>query len=127
MPSVPFRHVALGVLSGEEGLWSGGARQRGREIAFVVAGTESEPDARLLDALPGVLTRLPDLEPVALAFLCVPEAPVEASQFTLESVNLLWPQRPDRFTLEFTLEGDPGAIWRVEFTDGRPLYSGRDD
>lgn len=126
-PPAEFRHASLGLLSGEEGLWSGRVRQHGRDIPFTVGGTEAAPDPHLLDILLGLLMRLPDLKGSALQFLCPPEVPVEPSDFTLQSVDLLWPKKPECFTLVFTLEGDPGAIWRVEFVDGHPKYSGRDN
>lgn len=126
-PPAEFRHASLGVLSGEEGLWSGRVREHGRDIPFVVGGSEAAPDPHLPDVLLGLLTTLPDLEASILEFLCPPQAPVKPSDFTFQSVDLLWPQRPECFTLEFALEGDLGAIWRVEFVDGEPKYSGRDD
>jgi len=127
--SVPdeFQHASLGLLSGEEGLWSGRVQQDGRDIPFVVGGSEAAPDPHLLDVLQGLLVKLPDLEASALQFLCPPEAPVEPGDFAFQSVDLLSPKRPECVTLEFALEGDPGAIWRVEFADGQPKFSGRDN
>lgn len=50
-PPVELRHPYLGLLSGEDGLWNGRVQQDGRDIPFVVAGTEAEPDPNLLDRL----------------------------------------------------------------------------
>jgi hypothetical protein len=126
-PPQEFQHEQLGVLLGEEGLWSGRVQRHGRDIPFVVGGTEAAPDRHLLDVLLGLLMKFPDLEASALQFLCPPEAPVEPNDFTFQSIDVLSPKRPGCFTLEFSLEGDDGAIWRVEFEGEQPKYTGRDD
>jgi hypothetical protein len=127
-PPAEFRHPDLGLLLGEEGLWSGRARRHGRDIPFVIGGTEAAPDSRLVDRLPGLLVEFPALEAAALRLLCPPDppVPVQPGDFTFQSVDLFLPDNPDCFTFEFALDRDPGAIWRVEFHDGRPKYTGRD-
>ena len=128
LPEPPeFRHPDLGLLTFDSGLWSGKVHWDGRDISFVISGTESSPDSILTNALLSLLNRFPQTESSALQFLCSPDVPVTINEFTFQSVNFLWPDTPDNFTLEFTLEGDPYAIWRVEFESGQPKYSGRDD
>lgn len=126
-PPAEFRHASLGLLSGEEGLWSGRVQQHGRDIPFTVAGTEAAPNPHLLEILLGLLTKLPDLEGIAREFLRPPQVPVKPNGFTFQAIELLWPEKPQCFTLVFALEGDPGAVWRAEFANGQPKYSGRDD
>ncbi len=123
-----FRHSELGLLLGEEGLWRGQVRRHGRDISFVVCGTETVPNPRLLERIPNLLAEFPGLEVAALQLLCPPDPPVpiEPSEFTFQSVGLFVPDKPNDFTFEFALDRDPGAIWRVEFHDGQPRYTGRD-
>ena len=127
-PPAEYRHDRFGVLLGEEGLWHGKVQQDGREIPFVVAGTEDAPDPRLLDRLLELLPRLDELVDGALRLLVPPDppVPVRPSDFTFQSIVLLWPKPPDAFYLTFELRGDEGSIWRVEFHDGNPTYTGRD-
>lgn len=124
-PPAEFQHAELGSLVCDEGLWSGSAQRDGRHIPFVVAGTEAAPDPVLLDRLLSILTRFREFETCARHFLCPPGVPVKPEDFTFQSVDLL--TRPDCCTFEFALEGDAGAIWRVEFENEQPKYTGRDD
>jgi hypothetical protein len=103
-------------------------RRHGRDIPFVVGGTEAAPDPRLLERLPSLLAELPGLEAAALGLLCPsnPPVPIEPGDFTFQSIGLFVPDKLDDFTFEFALDRDPGAIWRVEFHDGQPKYTGRD-
>lgn len=41
--------------------------------------------------------------------------------------DYLWPERPDYFVVELELDGDDGAVWRVEFEQGEPKHLSRDD
>lgn len=127
-PPAESMHREFGLLLGEEGLWSGTACQHGREIRFTIAGTGAGPDPRLLDRLPRILSDFSRLESSARELLCPPDASLSAApgDFTFRSVDLLWPDEPDCFTFEFALDGDEGAIWRVEFHQGQPKYTGRD-
>ena len=111
-PSSVIRHPHLGVLSGADGLWSGCIRLHDRDIPFLVAGTEARPEPHLLDSLLDLLTKFNDLEASALQFLCPPNPPVavKPGDFTFQSFDLLWPEKPECFTFEFALEGDGGAI-----------------
>jgi hypothetical protein len=126
---VEIQHPHLGLVSGEDGLWTGRVQQDGRDIPFVVAGTEAGPDPHLLERLLDLLTNFRDVEACALQFLCPqdPAVPAKPGDFTFQSFDLLWPQKPECFTLEFALDGDDGSIWRVEFHNGHPYYTGRDD
>jgi hypothetical protein len=125
-PPVEIRHPDLGLLRGEEGLWNGTVSRHGRDIPFTIAGTADQPDAVLLNRLMEVLADFPALEASGRRFLCPPGGPATPDDFTFQAVSVLWPDKPDWFTLEFDLAGDPGSIWRVEFHDGEPRYTGRD-
>ena len=126
-PLPEFRHSELGLLTFDSGLWSGKVRRGGRDISFVISGTESSPDSILTNALLSLLHRFPQTESRALQFLYSLDASVAINEFTFQSVNFLCLETPDNFTLEFTLKGGSYAIWRVEFESGQPKYSGRDD
>lgn len=128
-PPVQFLHPTFGLLSYENRLWSGQVHHHGRLIPFVVAGSEATPDPVLLDRLTAILAEFLELEAGALRLLCPQEKPfpgVQPADFTFQSVDLLWSDKPDCFTFTFDLDGDPGAIWRVEFEEGKPKYTGRD-
>jgi len=42
-------------------------------------------------------------------------------------LDYLWPARLDDFVIDLELEGDEGAIWKVEFEQGEPKHLSRDD
>jgi len=124
-----FLHPTFGPLSYADPLWSGQVRRHNRVIPFVVHGSESGPDLVLLDRLSRILNEFLSLDAGALKLLCPQDGPfpgVKPADLTFQSVDLLWPNKPDCFTFVFDLKGDPGAIWRVEFEDGQPKYTGRD-
>ena len=125
-PAPELRHPELGVLIFDSDLWSGKVQHDGRDIPFVVGGTALGPNPILLDRLRNLLAGFRDVEVKAVHFLCPQEAPVSPSEFRFHSVDFLWPDRPDCFVMEFTFEGDVWAIWRVEFNEGEPKYTGRD-
>jgi hypothetical protein len=125
--SLEFRHPDLGLLTFDSDLWSGQADRDGREIPFFIGGRDDQPDSVLTNALVGLLDRFSEAESSALQFLCRPDVPVTKKDFTFQSVGFLWPDTPESFAFEFSLEGDPDAIWRVEFVSGQPKYSSRDD
>lgn len=127
-PPPELHHPILGVMTCDDGLWSGTIHRDGRDIPFTIGGTCACPDSRLVDALLRLLDHFPEAERAALQLLCPADAePVKPSDFTFECVDFLFPEKPNAFTFEFTMQGDPDAIWRVEFEDGKPKYTGRDD
>jgi len=131
-PSPEFRHPVLGLLTfdNDSDLWSGEVHRDGRDIPFFIGGRECPPNSTLTNAFLRFLDRFPQTENSALRLLCppnVPDVPVTKNEFTFQTVNFLSPATPDNFTLEFTMKGDPDAIWRVEFNAGEPTHSGRDD
>lgn len=126
-PPVEFRHPEFGVLRLNSGLWSGEAQRDGRSIRFCVGGTDTAPDAGLLDRVRELLGRFRDVERTALDFLRAQEASVCDGEFEFYSLDFLWEDKPHLYTLEFTLAGDGDGLWRVEFESGQPKYVGRDD
>lgn len=124
--SVEFRDPEFGVLTCNSDLWSGEAQRDGTRIRFCIGGTDTTPDAGLLDRVRELVRRFPEVERRALDFLCTQDASVRPGEFAFESLNLLWEDKPHLYTLEFTLTGDDG-IWRVEFESDLPKYVGRDD
>ena len=117
----------FGTLTGELDVWSGAISEGGKEIQFYIGGSEEAPDERLLDALSHVLEQLGIFQEKALQFLLKENPSSTPLHFEFASVDLLYPDDPDQFSLNYELEGDEEGIWRVEFEKGEPVFSGRDD
>jgi hypothetical protein len=126
-PLVEFRHPEFGVLTLDSGLWSGEAQRNGRSIRFCIGGTDTAPDAGLLDRVRELVGRFPEVERSALDFLRDQEESVRQGAFEFYSLDFLWEDKPHLYTLEFTLAGDDDGIWRVEHESGHPRFVGRDD
>jgi hypothetical protein len=131
-PALTFEDSQFGSLIFDSDLWNGKAQIGGKEICFVVDGSDAAPDRVLLEQVRRVVDQFTKIEQSAINFLCVqqPETvkkAVEPGDFTFTSLNFLWADKPDIYALEFSLKGDEAAIWRVEFEKDQPKYSGRDD
>lgn len=126
-PPVEFQHPEFGVLTLDSGLWSGEVQRDGKGVRFHIGGTDTAPDAGLLDRVRELLGRFPEVQRSALDFLRVQEASVRQGEFEFYSLDFLWEDEPHLYSLEFTLAGDDDGIWRVEFENGEPKYVGRDD
>ena len=126
-PPLEFRHPEFGVLTLDSGLWSGEAQRGGRRIRFCIAGTDTAPDAGLLDRVCEFLGGLAEVERTALDFLRAPEASLRQREFEFYSLDFLWEDKPHLYALEFMLAGDDDGVWRVEFESGQPKFVGRDD
>ena len=128
-PPVEFRHPEFGVLTLDSpgGLWTGYAQREGSSIRFYIGGTDTEPDAGLLDRVQEVVGRFPEVDGTALDFLGAQDASVRQGEFEFYSLNFLWENKPHIFALEFTLVGDDDGIWNVEHDSGHPIFVGRDD
>jgi hypothetical protein len=127
-PPAQFHHPNLGLMTEmDPGLWSGRIEHAGREIEFVLSGSEMVPDAGLTARLQEALRRIDAIEQSALDFLCTQKTLFKPGDFTFQSINFLWEKKPDVFTLEFSMAGDEHGIWRVEFENDQPRHIGRDD
>jgi hypothetical protein len=125
-PKPQIVHPQLGLLVHDESLWSGQTDRGQEKLYFCIKGGPEAPDEGLVAALQDKLASIDRWERTALDFLCRDER-LDPEPFTLESLDFLWEDKPDSFVLEFSLEGDPDGIWRVEFEDNQPAYTGRDD
>jgi len=125
-PPVQYQHPAFGVLTLDSGVWGGSTQHGGREIRFYVGGTETAPDAGLLQRVRDLVARLPEAERAALDFIRS-QSPAVTGEFTFYSLDFLWEDKPHIFAMEFTLAGDDDGIWRVEFEHEQPKFVGRDD
>jgi hypothetical protein len=126
-PGREFQHLALGTIVHEDGLWNGSAHRKGRDIPFLVAGTDTEPDPRLLDRLQSILGRFTDVEQRALSFLRSQESETRNMALDFYMLDVADKNYPDDFTLEFVGEADGDRVWRVEFEAGQPKSTGFDD
>jgi hypothetical protein len=125
-PPPEFRHPEFGVMRFDCDLWSGEAQREGRSIPFVIAGTRTEPDSGLLERVRELVERFPEVERGALEFLRAQDESVAEGEFEFFALDLLWEDKPQDYTLEFTLAGDTDGIW-VEYENGVPKSIGRDD
>src|SRR4051812_19254111 len=99
-PPPEFRDSNLGVLMLDCGVWIGTVQRDGRALRFIVAGTETAPDAVLLDRVRSLLGRFSDMERSAMSFLRSRESELREAQLALYSFEFLWEDRPDDFVLE---------------------------
>jgi len=130
-----FHHPRLGELRWQdegwwEGVWIVAMRSHSISLEFAVHGDREGPAGPLVSALERTLGNWPDVDQQLRRFLASkvpPETASVADSLEPISVSYLWPARPECFAVELTLEGDEGAIWRVEFERGEPKHLGRDD
>jgi hypothetical protein len=126
-PPVEFRDAELGVLTLDSGVWIGTAWHDGRKLRFLVAGTDSAPDAGLLVRVRALLARFADTERKATEFLRSREPEVGKARLDFYSFDFLWEDKLEDFALEFLADGDDSRVWRVEFIAGQPSQTGFDD
>lgn len=120
-------HPQYGLLNGELGMWSGSTTENGSPTRFTVGGTYEAPDEGLLGEVSQVSAQLARLKPEAIARLSTDHSEISPAKLRFESIDMLYPERPDHFTLNFHMDGDPDGVWRVEFEQGAAVFSGRDD
>ena len=126
-PPPEFRDSELGVLTLDCGVWIGTAQREQRALRFIVAGTETAPDAGLLGRVRSLLSRFSDTERSAMEFLRSRESEVREARLDFYSFEFLWEDKPDDFAFEFLAGGDDSRVWRVEFVAGQPSQTGFDD
>ena len=122
-----FEHPGLGTIVHEDGLWHGLVHRNDREIPFLIAGSDTEPDPGLLGRLQSVLSRFSTVEEQALRFLRSREGETREMPLDLYMLDVVEENCPDGFTLEFVGEADGDRVWRVEFENGKPKSTGFDD
>jgi hypothetical protein len=134
-----IHHPTLGELKWQdEGWWEGVwtvngefplERAASKSLEFSVSGDRKGPSDTLVSALERTISRWPDVNQRLQHFLgsLEPRAASAATSLKPTAVSYLWPAKPDYFTVELALEGDEGAIWRVEFERGEPKHLSRDD
>ncbi len=100
-------------------------------VSIGIAGDVEGPDVRLTEAYREIQKNLPMLQGEALRFILEGEdaksVGAKSESYSLCGIDLLRTEKPDCFGLEFSLEGDVDGVWRVEFEDGRAVFTGRDD
>ena len=121
-PRPEIRHPEFGLMTFYSGLWRGQLPHQGNEIRFTLAGSESGPQAALLDHLRALLNRFPHVRQSALDFLCAEKRLFNPRDFTVRSVSFLSPNKPDAFGMEFSMAGDENGLWRVEFEQDQPKH-----
>jgi hypothetical protein len=123
-------HPQLGLLTSTEtdsSLWMGQARIDGRDIPFLIGGSATAPDERLVAELQSIMARFGSLERQAIEFLRSREPEVRDAKLNSYLLEVSDERRPDDFTFEFVDSADDSQVWRVEFVDGEPKHTGFDD
>ena len=126
-PPRQLQHAEFGTLTFESGLWSGQIQREERQLPFSVAGTDTAPDAGLLNGVRNLLSRLRDTERIAMEFLRSREPELRQARLDFYSFEFIWENKPNDFALEFLADGDDSRVWRVEFVAGQPSQAGFDD
>jgi hypothetical protein len=126
-PPVQFRHPALGLFTGDDGLWTCELPQPGGDLRLVVEGIAGAPSEALIARAQVLLSRFPELEQQALAFLRQREAELRGAKLDFYQLLLDDEQHPDNFTLEFLDPRDDSRVWRVGFVKDEPTDTSFDD
>lgn len=126
-PTRKVQHPRLGMLASEGSLWAGVVRRDGRDIRFLVGGSENAADERLLSQVENIIGSFAESERRAVDFLRNREACVRDSHLDFYMLVVSDRGRPDHFTFEFVERGDDSREWRVEFIAGEPTHTGFDD
>ena len=126
-PTVILHHLEFGLLTRDTNLWSGEILLNGATIRFSIHGTGTAPDSTLLNQLRSILDRVNAFQEAALQFISDQAQALNMTKFTLYSIDLFLPCKPDSFVMVFDLEGDAFGIWRVEFVNEQPKFVSRDD
>jgi len=125
-----IQHPQLGLLKSagiDSNLWEGRARIDGREIPFVIGGSKTAPDERLVAQLQSIKARFGDLEHRAIAFLKSREQEIRDANLATYRLDVSNERRHDDFTFEFVDSANDSQVWRVKFVDGEPKQTGFDD
>ena len=129
-PLRKIQHPQLGLLTSAEtdsSLWEGQARIDGRDIPFIIGGSETAPDERLVAQLQGIMARFGSLERQAVEFLRSRESEVRDAKLDTYLLDVTDERRQDDFTFEFIDSANDSQVWRVEFVAGEPRHTGFDD
>ena len=126
-PRREFQDPELGIFILESAIWSGKAKHADREIQFYVAGTEDIPYPVLKNSLRKLLANFKSTEMEAENFLKNQESELKDSKLSFYSVDFLWEDRPDDFSMEFLADENDSVVWRVNFQNGKPKNAGFDD
>jgi len=125
-PAQVVHHPEFGVLTSDGDLWEGIAHSAGRDVRFVVCGTDLAPDETMLRRVSEIVVHFAETEGQALAFLRDREP--DAREATLD-FYVLDVADDVSFTMEFVAQDDDWVdrVWRVEFESGVPMRTGFDD
>lgn len=129
-PIHKIQHPHLGLLTSDESddtLWTGQARIDGRDIPFLLGGSATAPDERLVAMLRSITARLGDLERQAIEFLRSRESETRDATLDLYVLDVSDERHPEDFTFQFVDSADDSRVWRVEFAGGEPTHTGFDD
>jgi hypothetical protein len=129
-PVRELQHPQLELLTSsgtDSSLWEGRARIDDRDVPFIIAGSETAPDDRLVAQLQSIMARFGSLERQAIEFLRSRESEVRDSKLVTYLLVVSDERRHDDFTFEFIDSANDSQVWRVEFVDGEPKHTGFDD
>jgi len=126
-PKRQFRHSEFGVFTSDGDLWRCEFKGDGRELRFVIGGTEDRPSQRLLVKAQSILGRFAAVEQRANEFLRSRVTEVRDATLDFYLLTITDETCPDDFTFEFIDPSAESRTWRVEFVGGEPRHTGFDD
>jgi hypothetical protein len=128
---VAMCHPQLGEIEfHDEGWWTSTCTIGARPVEVNIAGDRGGPDPRQVELFLKHFPQYLDAENQARALLAsqggLGMSDAEPS-FRIDSVDFIFPQKPDFFAICLSLSGDEYGVWRIEYDVGKPTYLTRDD
>lgn len=123
-------HSILGQLIYQEGIWDGSIQRSGAKFEIALAGDESGPFAEQTNRLYRVVEDFAAFEKLVADSLVEKLASVtyaKPEDFRITGLWFLWPNLPDYFMVQLTLQGDEWGLWKLEFKSMKATYLSRDD
>jgi hypothetical protein len=131
IPSEPFQDAVLGAVeyNAEESRWEARVASGGDALLICIAG-KAAPDPRLLEHARAVASDRQAFLSLVSTFLGeeapkFPDAADEIRSLRLESLSLLWPDRPNDGMIYFD-GGDEDRVWRCDYRNRKPVGLGFD-
>ncbi len=114
-----FHHLELGEFERLSYHWFGSVSCGGRKVHLSLVGTETAPDAALLDSVEDMLARFDEVQRMGTEFLRSHES-IGHAAMELYSIDFRSPEKPGDFSLVFSVRGDDSQQWLITFENGEP-------
>jgi hypothetical protein len=122
-------HPSLGRLVRTELFWEGTFCCPDNSIVrLVIVGDNIGPNKELSLKFKETLNDWKEVNNKLRKFIdTVSPMPLDSGEFSLDSIDFLWPNRPNYFMVYLTKRDDEYGLWIVEFENGMAKYFSRDD